>query len=252
MYMRFLQLNVKPEGLELSRNYYLETVLPRLHSVKGCLFAHLIQDQIEKSELISMTLWEKREDAEEYQNSPVFKQLMEEFRPFLAGSNEWKIQLSDKMELEYKPVSEEPVIDSFPVFTQKSLKTPVSSESSPMYVRILSHKLQKGKLKEFENLYKTEVIPALQQTDGCLYAYLMEDLQKGEEVISVTIWESSKAAEEYEKSGIFNSLTDRIKHTFSRLYQWKMELAKESERKAVTSDDMSLSKYTIVTGRQFK
>ncbi|MCK5222350.1 MAG: antibiotic biosynthesis monooxygenase, partial [Candidatus Aminicenantes bacterium] len=67
MYMQFLQLNVKPEALELSRNYYFETVLPRLHVVKGCLFAHLIQNQLERTELISMTLWEKREDAEEYQ-----------------------------------------------------------------------------------------------------------------------------------------------------------------------------------------
>ncbi|MCK4890705.1 MAG: antibiotic biosynthesis monooxygenase [Candidatus Aminicenantes bacterium] len=91
MYMQFLQLNVKPEGLELSRNYYSETVLPRLHDVKGCLFAHLIQDQFNKTELISMTMWEKREDAEEYQNSPVYKQLMVEFSPFLAESNEWKI-----------------------------------------------------------------------------------------------------------------------------------------------------------------
>lgn len=250
--MQFLQLNVKPEGLELSRNYYSETVLPRLHDVKGCLFAHLIQDQFNKTELISMTMWEKREDAEEYQNSPVYKQLMVEFSPFLAESNEWKIQLSEKMELEYKPVSEKPVIQSFPVFTQKNLKSSISTGTSPMYVRILSHKLQKGKLKEFENLYKTEVIPVLQKTDGCLYAYLMENIKEGEEVISVTIWESSKAAEEYEKGGIFNSLTDKIKHTFSRFYQWKMELSKESERKAVTSDDMSLSKYTIVTGKQFK
>ncbi|MCK4890706.1 MAG: antibiotic biosynthesis monooxygenase, partial [Candidatus Aminicenantes bacterium] len=117
------------------------------------------------------------------------------------------------MELEYKPVSEKPVIQSFPVFTQKNLKSSISTGTSPMYVRILSHKLQKGKLKEFENLYKTEVIPVLQKTDGCLYAYLMENIKEGEEVISVTIWESSKAAEEYEKGGIFNSLTDKIKHT---------------------------------------
>jgi len=252
MYMRFLQLNVKPEALELSRDYYFEAVLPRLYAVKGCMFAHLIQNQLRKTELISMTLWEKREDAEEYQNSPVFKQLMAEFSPYLDESNEWKIQLSEKMELEYKPVSDEPVIQSYSVFTKKNLKSPVSSGSSPMFVRILSHKLQKGKLKEFEKLYKTEVIPALQQTAGCLYAYLMENLREGEEVISVTIWESRKAAEDYEKSSIFNTLTDKIKHTFSRLYQWKMELSKESGRKAITSDDMSLSKYTIVTGRHFK
>lgn len=250
--MRFLQLNVKPEGLELSRNYYFETVLPRLHTFRGCLFAYLMQNQLKKTELISMILWEKREDAEEYQNSPVFEQLMAEFSPFLAGSDEWKIQLSERMELEYKPVSEEPVIQSFPVFTKTKLRSSPSSEFTPMYVRILSLKLQKGKLIEFEKLYKTEIVPALRQTNGCLCAYLMENLQEGEEVISVTIWESRKAAEDYEKNGIFNTLTDKIKHTFSNLYQWKMELAKESGKKAVTSDDISLSNYAIVTGRQFK
>ncbi len=252
MYMRFLQLNVNQEALMLSRNYYSETVLPRLHTVKGCLFAHLIQSQIKETELISLTLWAKKEDAEEYQNSPVFKQLMEEFLPYLDGSNEWKIHLSDKMELEYKPVSEEPVIRAYQVSSQKNLKSSPLSDSAQMYVRIVSHTVQSGKLDEFENLYKTEIIPVLQKTDGCLCAYMLKNFQKADEVFSVTIWESSKSAEEYEKAGIFNSLLDKLKHTFSRLYQWKMELANESDKKAVTSDDMSISKYTIVTGKQFK
>jgi quinol monooxygenase YgiN len=252
MYMRLLYLNLQPEGISLARTYYDSAVLPRLRTVPGCLFARLIQNHTKKSEMISMTLWKKKEDAEFYHNSPVFEQLMIEFKPFLAESSVWKIQLSEKMELEYKPEIEEPVIQALPVSTLANFKTIKPCDSSPIFVRIVSHRLQKGKLDEFRNLYQHHIVPALEKTPGCCYAYLMENLQNGEEIVSVTIWDSRLAAEEYEKSGKFDSLVDRVKHTFSELFQWKMSLASDSDRQAKTSDDMKVDHYQVVNKQELK
>jgi len=245
--MRLLQLKAKPEGLELSRDFYDSTVIPRLRTVKGCRFARLIQNRQDKTELISMTLWESEKEAEDFEKSPVFEQIMFDIKPLLAESSEWKVQLSEKMELEYKPEIEEPTVQSFPVSTQKDLKSEKPCDSSPVYMRIVSHKLQKGKLSEFKTLYRKEIIPVLQKIEGCCYAYLMENLQSGEEILSVTIWDSRWSAEDYERSGQFDRLVEKVKHTFSQLNQWKMALSKDPDRKAKTSDDTKVDHYQIVS-----
>lgn len=251
MYMRLLELRVKPEGLELARNYYQDTVLPRLHTTPGCRFALLIQNRLEPSDLISMTLWERQQDAEAYQQGPVYEQLMAEFSEFLAESSVWKVQLSQNLELEYKPETQEPVIQSFPVSARKTLAKPQNCQSTHLFVRIVSHKIQPGKMEEFRTLYRETIIPALEKIRGCCSAYLMENLGNGEEVVSITIWENQRAAEEYEQSGLFQEMIDRVKHCYTRLFQWKMSLAREGEKKARTSDDMKIDHYQIVSGKEF-
>ena len=47
-------------------------------------------------------------------------------------------------------------------------------------------------------------------------------------------------------------LVDKVKHTFTQLSQWQMSLEKEPGKQAKTSDDMLVSHYTMVAGKQFK
>jgi heme-degrading monooxygenase HmoA len=254
MFMRLLQSKVKPETVGKLGEFYETKVIPELQKIKGCRFAGLIQDRTQPGTGISMTLWQTKEDAEAYGKSKVFQTLMKELEPYLLESSEWKIQLTEDLELTYAPVREEPVIKSYTVKAQTHIKAPVQPEITRMCTRIVSPKIQKGKIKEFIEIYKQEIIPALQTTDGCLYAYLMENLQEKEqeEVISVTIWESREKAEQYEKSGEFDRLVGKVKHTFSQLSQWQMSLEKEPGKQVKTSDDMSVSHYTMVAGKQFK
>ena len=67
-----------------------------------------------------------------------------------------------------------------------------------------------------------------------------------------TMWESKEDADDYEKSGRFDELTEKLKHTFAELYQWKMTLEKEGVRQAVTSEDLAVKYYSIVTGKSFQ
>ena len=251
MYMRLLELRVKPEGLELARNYYQDTVLPRIRTMPGCRFALLVQNRLDPNDLISMTLWEQRQDAETYQQSPVYEQMIAEFSDFLAESSVWKVQLSQNLELEYRPETQEPVIQSYPVSARKKLAKPENCQSKALFVRIVSHKIQPGKMDEFRALYRKILIPALEKIRGCCAAYLMENMENGEEVISITVWENQRAAEEYEQSGRFQELIDRVKHCYTRLFQWKMSLAREGDKQARTSDDMRIDHYQIVSGEEF-
>ena len=107
-------------------------------------------------------------------------------------------------------------------------------------------------MKEFQKIYTEEVIPALKSVKGCRYAYLTTGVEDKEEAVSITIWDSKQAADDYEKSGIFNSLLKKGKHTYSDLYQWKMSLEREKNRRMVTSKDLSVKYYSVLSVKGFK
>lgn len=252
MYMRFRQLKSKSANIEIFKSFYNSIVIPQLQKISGCLFAGLVQSSAESNELISMTIWDTQKNADGYEQSGVHKKLSEQMKPFLAESTEWKVQLSEKLELEYLPVPEEPVLKEYTVAAQSDSKQPSPEQSSRMYVRIVSSKIQKDKVSEFKKIYSEEIIPALMATQGCCYAYLIESLKEEDEFVSLTIWERKEDAEKYEKSGRFGEMIDKVKHTFSQFYRWKMALEKDSGQQVKTSEDLKVSKYGLVSGKSFK
>lgn len=250
MFMRLLQVKLNPTYTEQFKNFYDETVLPQLQKMPGCIFAGLIKSGPE-NEFISLTFWGIQQNEEEYEKSETFKGLLNQAKPFLSESNEWKIQLSDKMELEYAPISEEPEIKKYTVELQKDEDDKIKFQNPKMYLRIVSMKIQNDKLDEFKKIYLENVIPALKETEGCRYVFLTESINEKDEFISVTIWDDKTYADKYESSGTFEELVSKIKHTFSQFYLWKMDLEKEYNAKIKTTDDMKVEAYNIITGKSF-
>ncbi|HYQ87881.1 MAG TPA: antibiotic biosynthesis monooxygenase [Bacteroidota bacterium] len=251
MYMRLVQVRVKPEHLPELRRMYLEKVIPALRGVTGCLFANLIQSERHPEECISMTLWDDRGRAEVYEKVGKFKELLREVSPFLADSSEWKIQLSEDLTLQYEPVPEEPVVKSYEVTAAEDSRPPAQDRSSSMFVRIVSPQVREEKLDEFVQIYREEVLPALRKVEGCRYACLTENVQEKTQVISVTIWDSKHDADEYERGGLFDALKDKLEHTFAGVYQWKMQLEKDTGGHVVTSEEITVGGYKIVAGKGF-
>ncbi len=251
MFMRLLQLKVKNGEEERLPDFYEKTVVSQLQQVDGCQFANLIQNRQRPEEFISMTLWDTQEHAEAYEKSELFQKLWAEISPQLADTSEWKIQLSPDMELTYAPVSHQPEIHSFVVAVQASLKPDTPPQACQMYVRIFSIKLQPGKVAEFKRIYTGEILPELQRIRGCCYAYLMENVRDPQQFMSATIWENPQDADEYERSGRFRELVDRVKHTFAQLFQWKIDLGKMHESHVKTSEDGAVNLYTLVSGKRF-
>ena len=252
MFMRVVQVNIDHEKLGGFRKHYDEKVVPELQKVPGCLCASLMQSDHYQDEFVSMTLWDEQKHAEAYEQSGLFQKLIAESRSFFNDSSEWKIRLTKDLSLEYQPVEEEPIVKSFTVLEHKNSNICAKEESQLMYMRIVSHKLEPGKLREFKQLYRDEIIPALREVKGCRYAYLTGSIKEGNEVFSVTIWDSKNDAENYERSGLFDELIEKIKHTFSELYQWKMALEKDPRRILATSDDLQVNYYSFVTGKRFQ
>jgi heme-degrading monooxygenase HmoA len=250
MFMRLVQLNVENLNIDEFREAYNKEVITRLQKIPGCKFVGLIESRAEKSEFISLTLWDTQDQAEEYEKSGVYSELLDKIKPYLQNSSEWKIQLSENSELEYKQVIDEPIIKKYKVQAQAD-KDSVIKDDSRLYVRIVSISIQAGKENEFEKIYSDEIIPALLSTSGCKYAYLTQSIQDQNRFISVTIWDSKQNADLYENSGKFNEITNKVSHTFSQFYWWKMALEKEYDASIKTSEDMKVERYNLVTGKAF-
>lgn len=249
MFLRFVQLNVDTQKISDFRKVYTEDVIQALQKIPGCRFVGLIESGSDNTEFISMTLWDRQEQAEDYEKKGKYSDLVEKIRPFLRNSSEWKIQLSENLELEYKEVVEEPVIKRYSVLTPTKLSA--DRIDSNLYVRIVSISIQKGKENEFKQIYTNTIIPELLSTRGCKYAYLTKSLKESNSFISVTIWDSKKDADEYENSGKFKELVDKVSHTFSQFYRWKMALEKDYDANIRTSEDMKIDSYNLVTGKNF-
>ncbi len=251
MFMRFLQLNLDPRLILDFRNFYDTEVTGKLRKTPGCLFAGLIKSKPEENEYISLTFWKTRQQAEDYENSEVFKKLFEKSRGYLIDTAEWKVQLSEDMELQYGQAEEEPKIKKYSVAAENGSGESFPAEASNLYIRVLSLIIREDKLDEFKKLYTDVIIPKLKSTKGCRSVFLTESVSGENEFISVTVWDGKEFADEYESSGKFEELTEQVKHTFSQLYLWKMSLDKEKRSKFATSDDFKVEGYDMVTGKSF-
>ena len=251
MFMRLVEVKVKPESSENLAALYAQRIVPVLQQTPGCIYASLIRSTANPDESISLTLWETSRDADVYEQSGTFQRLIAEAQPYFSDSTEWKIQLSKDLTLEYTPVSEEPVVRSF-TETTPSANRPLLADTGRLFIRILSVKLQPGKTEEFARIYQTEILPVLRSVQGCRYAFLTEGVEERNEVISLTIWDSKDAADIYESSGLFRKLTRKVRHTFSELYQWKMAAERRSNVQVTTTEDLDVKGYHVVSGKTFR
>ena len=252
MYMRFLHLSVNPDVEKQFQQFYKTTVIPELQKMSGCKLVGLIKSGEESGQFISLTLWAEKSQAENYEKGEVFQKLATQVEEFLSESSEWKVQLSDNLELEYKQSSEAMKKDDYAVAVKTSKSDFAPEEPKGMYIRIVSHKIQEGKTEEFKMIYSEKIIPVLQSTKGCKFVYLSEDMKEENSFLSITIWDDKSFADEYESSGKFEELISKIRHTFSQFYLWKMALEQDSKSKIKTSEDLKVDHYTLIEGKSIK
>jgi heme-degrading monooxygenase HmoA len=252
MFMRLVQVKVKDGQIDGLQQHYRQRIIATLEGISGCRYAGLMKSIHHSEECISLTLWDNEKDTEAYERSGLFATLLDETRPFLLESSESRLQLSQDLTLEYIPIPEEPVVSRLPVAAKSDTVAPQQEQRGLMWVRIVSLKLRPGKLEEFEQLYREQVIPALRKVKGCRYIYLAERSGKTDEVLSVTSWESKEDAENYEKSGLFARLLESQQGTLSELYGWKLEEQKLQGGLSATSEDPTIEQFDVVAGKAFK
>ncbi len=249
MHMRLLNVDINKDGIPLLTRLYEEKVVTALARVGGCRFAGLMQSVEQAERCLSLTLWDSEVAATAYEGSGVYADLINESKIFFSPSVEYTIKLSEDLQVEYVPVSNEPVVHAYPIAAASEPEKEEGDLSPVLWLRIVSLTILPGMMDEFKKLYIAHSIPALRSAPGCRHVYLLENDKKGDEVFSVTIWESQEHAEAYERSGVFDRLIDLQKHTFCAHAQG--QLLDGGAAKSRGTGDVLVEHYTILTGRSF-
>ena len=97
-----------------------------------------------------------------------------------------------------------------------------------MYLRLVKLKMMPGKFAELERYYREHVLPTLEQTPGCLFGTLTENV--GENVsISLTLWDSREHIQEYEEHGRFQELMTGAQSLLADSSEWRFQLTDDLE-----------------------
>ena len=92
-----------------------------------------------------------------------------------------------------------------------------------MYMRFVHLKVREGKMRDLARFYEERVIPTLQETEGCLYASLLQPSGDDEECVSMTMWRSQKSAEKYEKNGVYDRLLDESDELLAEVTEGRVQ-----------------------------
>jgi len=249
MFMRTVHLRLDPNRILEMRQMYAGAIIGELARTRGCLYAGLLQSDGDPEAGISLTLWQSPADAEAYEGSGAYGRLWDQSRPYLAATPEWTVHLTDDLQLRYAPVDEEPLVSRYESHGPADASELAAEERGRLYLRILSLHVRSGMLDEFTALYRNEIVPGLRRVAGCRSAFLAMEKDDPRRLMSVTIWNSRADAEQYERDGAFNALSERVAFTLENSTRWKTP--EQRVDRAVGSDDMVATGYSLVVGRAF-
>ena len=114
-----------------------------------------------------------------------------------------------------------------------------------MYMRFVRLILAREKIAEFREFYDSRVIPALQATDGCLFASLLETTGKDDECLSLTLWTSEEAAAAYESSGLYDKLLDASDKFFAEVSEWRAHLTGDPSLEPPPLQDPEVESFPV-------
>jgi quinol monooxygenase YgiN len=122
LYLRLLSLKVQPKKIVEFKKIYIEDIIPNLRAVKGCQFAYLTMSTERDDEAISLTVWDSKEDADIYEKSGKFKELLKKVKHTLSDLYQWKMSLDKEADWKLR-TSEDMDVKYYRVVTGKSFRS---------------------------------------------------------------------------------------------------------------------------------
>lgn len=244
--MRLVRVRLSPGKTGEMRNLYREKILPELR-LAGCLFAALTESAKLPDECVSLTLWNSWETIADYDHGP-FRRLLEEAKPFLAESSEWRVRLSDDQTLTYAPVKEPPKVSSYRVDAARTGKSFKDLETSAGYLRVIRLPIEPERFPGMRTHYAEHVLPTLRRAPGCLYAGLLTNLAMEGQIASMTVWTSRQHAEDYERSELFRDLMRTAREVVGAR-TWDLMLQNRSPGPDHPEKAVEPATYAVVVGR---
>jgi len=96
LYVRILSVRLKTGRLEEFAALYNSEILPMLHKVHGCRYAFLTEGVEERNEVISVTIWDRKEAADVYEESGLFRKLTRKVQHTFSELYQWKLSVEKR------------------------------------------------------------------------------------------------------------------------------------------------------------
>jgi heme-degrading monooxygenase HmoA len=96
LYVRILSVRLKTGNLEEFAALYNSEILPMLQKVHGCRYAFLTEGVVERNEIISVTIWDRKEAAEVYEESGLFRKLTRKVQHTFSELYQWKLSVEKR------------------------------------------------------------------------------------------------------------------------------------------------------------
>jgi quinol monooxygenase YgiN len=250
MFVRFVTFKSLPDKVDELRDFFNTEVFAGLQQTPGCLFASLIESAADPNEFSSLTLWESSDHIRAYEDGGRFAAFVQAAEPFLAESGEWQLQLSKDLTLEYKPVVEEPQAASYRLYAVMDGTALDKNRAADMHLRLVRLRAREDGLEALTRHYLETVIPALRKVQGCRNALLMGNVEAGNELIAVTVWDRAQDAEAYDRGPVFQSLINEQRELMSA-HIWQTTLKSDLASKVYTSDKVTVQSYKTIARQGF-
>lgn len=117
-FLRIVSLHLKPGKLEEYKQRYQRDIVPALLATRGCQFSCLSTPTDDSLEAISVTLWNSRADAEEYERTGTFDRLLKGISHTLSDLSQLRLQTSGTRF--HSVTSEDVAVDGFLLIAGKS------------------------------------------------------------------------------------------------------------------------------------
>jgi heme-degrading monooxygenase HmoA len=83
-----------------------------------------------------------------------------------------------------------------------------------MYARLTFIEIDPKDIKEVSAVYNAEIAPAVKEFKGISDVLLLEPTDSSGQLVSITTWKSKADADEYENSGTYRTLVDKLKEKY--------------------------------------
>ncbi|HTR82086.1 MAG TPA: antibiotic biosynthesis monooxygenase [Bacteroidota bacterium] len=245
MFLRLVTHIIRAEESEKNAEAYAQSVLSALRSTKGCAFASLLQNTDKPQECISLTIWKSRKDSEDYEKSGLYTKLVDSLRPYFADSNEWKLELTEDLSLEYTPIQIEPTIERFDGSVAGS-ENISKLKAKPFAVQILELTVQEDQVNTFEALFASEIHPKYKAHKGFIDLILLRQQHKFH---VISFWDETV---ELQSPGIHSigELLESIYKILPASVRWRVSHASATTTSA-TSEDLTTKVYRCLTAEWF-
>ncbi len=121
-----------------------------------------------------------------------------------------------------------------------------------MFFRVVRTKVREGAVWRFREYYEERVLPALELTEGCLYAALL--CPTGESAAggldSLTLWESTAHADAYVSSGLYDDILDGADpYLAAAATGWKADLSRPLSGQRPPLPDPEVDTFPVEVAR---